>query len=1105
MALTASEIESLDRMVAPLQRFNRLTSVSRLLTPANLAEERARLTAEASKRVFTAPEFIFPEPSADPTTVTHQAVRLLRSARDLPEGWCDAVTETVGQRLAMFDAAVTHDAARIHAASEQLYGSPTPALLESAERILRSSGPGLEPEPQTVGVGEAKRFFEDLLRGGPLSGWVVDTAPSMYARASVISAKRRLVLSERADYSREELERLAAHELGGHALRTENANAQPLRILGVPLGSGTSTEEGLALANEARLETLTKRALRTYALRALAAKRAVDGSFSDVVASLLDHVEAEAAVDIACRAKRGMSDPAAPGAHFKDISYLAGYLEVTAHLDDSPEDYAILMSVKQPMSLLPLLRPLHAEGLLQTWPAPIGDTRMSRTDRRWEPLGEADVVRSLSGAADRGKVSEPERVAMESWRLVPESERKSGIEVSASLAARADALIRQPLRLVGLEIFGDVDVDGMTFASPVEFIDCQVHGTVSARGAAFESVSFRNCRVGRIDFSGSRIGGDLDFAASVIGSGEGDALLATHLVIGGDCSAAVDSQGASTRFLGRLNLELAEISGRLDLNGAEITGSEKRMLKGNELLVALVLTRAKCQGGLRLRRARISGMVRAIGVVVGGQLNLTSVRISNPGSSALVMERSTLSSSVIARDAVFEGSVKFAGSSVDGALILSRVSIRQLRGGLALDLGGVRCQRVRLDGDDPEETESRPGYGELRRRVEIDGRVMMRSIRVEQDMTLDGLRVRAAGTALDLTGAEICGQLWARWMRLGAETTGPGAAGVALSAEALEVEGRLDAKDSVFFGDVNLNNVSVGSFTNLRRCKLSLPGARLTLRSSRFGRDLDLDTLHFRAGAEAVLADAAVSGTLKWRRIVNPPRIDLESARVNVLDDDAESWPTDGGLALRGFDYGRFADAGADRVSVARRIEWIASQSSFSPAPFERLAAMYRSQSNDAAAKQVMLALQRAHIRETPSAARRMWAWAWYVLTGYGYRLSGIAVVSAIVLALSVSAAFWAQATDAVIPAGGESTRSSESGQVPRPSECTSDYPCFDPIIFGIDSVVPVIELNQVQFWVPDRSTSSGYLFDKLLQILTILGWMSLSVVAGGLVQRMRS
>jgi hypothetical protein len=61
-----------------------------------------------------------------------------------------------------------------------------------------------------------------------------------------------------------------------------------------------------------------------------------------------------------------------------------------------------------------------------------------------------------------------------------------------------------------------------------------------------------------------------------------------------------------------------------------------------------------------------------------------------------------------------------------------------------------------------------------------------------------------------------------------------------------------------------------------------------------------------------------------------------------------------------------------------------------------------------------------------------------------------------------------------------------------------SSYPAFNPWMYSLDALLPVLDVEQKAFWRPDRSRRTGALASAYFYLQSILGWaLSLLAVAG--------
>jgi hypothetical protein len=64
---------------------------------------------------------------------------------------------------------------------------------------------------------------------------------------------------------------------------------------------------------------------------------------------------------------------------------------------------------------------------------------------------------------------------------------------------------------------------------------------------------------------------------------------------------------------------------------------------------------------------------------------------------------------------------------------------------------------------------------------------------------------------------------------------------------------------------------------------------------------------------------------------------------------------------------------------------------------------------------------------------------------------------------------------------------------------------CFSPVLYAIDTVVPLVSLDQRANWYPDPNVAEGTLMQWWLNLATILGWLLSSIFALSLARLARS
>ncbi|MFK0155519.1 oxidoreductase [Streptomyces sp. NPDC090499] len=203
-------------------------------------------------------------------------------------------------------------------------------------------------------------------------------------------------------------------------------------------------------------------------------------------------------------------------------------------------------------------------------------------------------------------------------------------------------------------------------------------------------------------------------------------------------------------------------------------------------------------------------------------------------------------------------------------------------------------------------------------------------------------------------------------------------------------------------------------------------------------------------------------------------RVVLSGARVVNLVDRATSWPGPGRLHMGGFGYENLVPQGP--FPLTRRLDWVAAATAeYNPEPYERLATVLRAAGEDEDAREVLLAKQRRR-RETLPPAAKLWGFAQDLTVAYGYRPGRAAVWMAVL---------WAAGTLAFAHA-------------PHPPMNSGGHPAWDPALFVLDLLLPVIDLGQVGQW----RLTGGWQWAAAVMIL--LGWILATTVAAGATRLLR-
>jgi hypothetical protein len=596
---------------------------------------------------------------------------------------------------------------------------------------------------------------------------------------------------------------------------------------------------------------------------------------------------------------------------------------------------------------------------------------------------------------------------------------------------------------------------------------------------------------------------------------------------------------------GQLDLESATLRCPLHLDSCYL-GNDGPLVLDYATASVLVLTGCRMAGlqadtlvvtgELDLAGTTFTGPVQLANAAITGRLNMRSAHLIQPGKDHYVLNA----------DGITVGGAAFLDSFPDGGTFTAAGAVRLAGANIAgqLSMRGAQLTRADEDGDaltadtikvgggafldsDPNQgtftaagAVRLPG-GEIAGQLSMVGAQLTPAGKGVDALVADGLKVSgdvlldsdpnqgtftAAGT-VRLAGADITGQLSMR----GAQLNGVNESGNALVADGLKVS-----------RDVVLNSADdQGSFTAAGA--VSLPGAQVGGSLYLKGADLAAE-----AGKTALNAEGIkVTRKLAWQP--NKPvlgKVNLEGGSVVELDDDWTGsrfkqngyWPTD--LGLDGFTYTTIR--AGNKAGVDQRLDWLrggskemarrrargkgattaagppaTTDAAFASGPYEQLQKMYQQAGDDTAARKVAIN-QRRDQRKLGSLKwyRKWFNWLLDVTIGYGYRtwealilLGGLYLI---VLAVTLMALNHHGAI-AAVPQNAMGIH-----PAPSASSCQANYPCFSPLGYAFDTVVPIINVHQAEYWRANASTPWGEVCAWVSSTGTVAGWLLVTLAVAG-------
>jgi len=684
------------------------------------------------------------------------------------------------------------------------------------------------------------------------------------------------------------------------------------------------------------------------------------------------------------------------------------------------------------------------------------------------------------------------------------------------------------VRLRGLRISGHLNLEAATLRCPLQLTDCYLddpdpvvlyHAIVSLltlNGCHLAGLEGDSLTVTKdLDLTGSTFTGPLrlpsaEIAGSLICTGarlragaDGSALAASEMKAGDD----VLLDGGFTAD-GGIDLVDAEITGSLTCTGARLGASPggsalaaDRIKVGKTMSLDRVSARA---GALRLAGANIVGRLDCRGAELAG--------VDDDGS-ALVAYRMKAGDDVLLGDGfTADGGIDLVDAEIAGSLTCTGAQLAASRDGRALAASRMKARNVRLNGSDAagamqlftaDGTIDLTGadIGDLNctdaylRATDIPGHT--KGYALYADGTKVGGNVNlgqklskfTATGAILLSGADITGEL----ILNSAFLIGTDGKNNALYADEVKINGNVDLTGIFAAGAVSLKSATVGGSLRLRPKKLA---------GSEYKMDKD------RIALDA--SGAKIAQELEWEPEAQVfGLVILEHATVGRLTDNwtgARSetgfWPPNGQLRLDGLTY--MTIGGDNTADLSQRLDWIRSQysipqdgtTSFAAQPYEVLANFYQRAGQDTEARAAALARRRD--------LRRFGHLTWYRVAlnwlldktiQYGYQTWRAVLALAVVYAAAV-AIFWIAQHhgNLIVP-----VMATASGHQPPPvGQCTNGYPCFYPVGYAIDTVIPIINVHQATYWGPNGNATWGRALVAFTWVSTVLGWVLATLAVAG-------
>lgn len=635
----------------------------------------------------------------------------------------------------------------------------------------------------------------------------------------------------------------------------------------------------------------------------------------------------------------------------------------------------------------------------------------------------------------------------------------------------------QEVRAVGFSAKGEVKLAGAEIKGSLE---CRGGEFVNTNGPAFQGKGIRvdgsillhdGFRAeGSVNLVGATVGGNLECnCGKFINSGK-TALDAERISVKGNVFLCANSWGNNkiekdVYFFseGEVNFIRAEIGGSLDCTGGYFS---------NDTRCAFNAMNSEIYGNIFMRNGfKSKGLVSLVGATISGNLECNQGLFINHKGTALDAERLKVAGDVFLCEGFWGDGKEIItdGFRAEGEVKFVRAVIA----------GSFNCSSGKF---------VNPGDSALKANgLKIEGNVFL----------CDGFQ---ANGQVHLVDAMIGGDLKCS----NGEFANSGQ--IAINAEHLKVRG------DVFLNTENSRvekNKSSECFKAEGEVKLVSAVIDGTLTCS--GASFSANKTNPISGVLNLLG-ATINKQFVWTEIVSPKKVKLElqSAKISEYIDDKKSWPAKGLLNIVGMTY--------DRITDIDRRKWLGLQQEFQHQPYEQLASVLRKDGRDNEARKVLISKARERAKNSNmSRFEKAYHKLLGLTIGYGY-LPWRAFRISVVIVFLGGILFGLGNHHGLITKTKEMEYVTvlkdvelEFGELVKASK---DYPKFGALIYSLDVFVPLVELHQAGYWMPNANLGeklhisesygistpkTGSLLRLYMWFHIILGWLLTTLLFVGL------
>lgn len=593
----------------------------------------------------------------------------------------------------------------------------------------------------------------------------------------------------------------------------------------------------------------------------------------------------------------------------------------------------------------------------------------------------------------------------------------------------ADLLTHSGIWIRGARIDGNLNLAFVKTSIPLRFEKCKFNGNIDMEQASLYALDFSGTHTYSIDANRVTVEGDARFCDNFTAEGT-------------------------------VNLIGAKIKGYLNCAGGEFINNTNR--GSDHENKAIEATGVKVDGNVNFCDGfKSKGTVSLYGAIIGRELDCKKGKFTNPGWVAFNGDQMQVNGCVFLGDGFeAEGQVRLIGATIGRDFDCTNGKFYIKKKDTAISKGYDEALKV-------------PG-------LQVSGNVYMREGFKSTGMvrlagaTINGLFDCTAGLFLNKTN----------------KATDPNLI-LAMEATGLEVRGsawlRGDPHDNNkrfrAEGVVSLYGAKIGGDLDCKRGDFINPeGTALCAEMLEVEQHVFLSE-NFHAEGELRLESSKINGYLWLKNIVSPEKADLNLqfatiGMLNIKDIDKAKWPRR--VLLHGLNYEGIDDKFADNDKIL--IAWLRRQyvepdkpdvpsGYFRPQPYEQLAKVLNNSGRDKVARKILIAKnddkKDPNLRIPLKWYQRSWHNFLGILIGYGYnpwRASWIGLV----IVLIGWFLFWTgsdSCAGVITPINRFAyltDKKREDGKI------AEDYPKFNAFVYSLDVFIPLVDLHQTRYWLPN-------------------------------------